>query len=139
MTLPDRIVFDAEPLVAHADAEVGSEVVEEYLDAVAVDDTTGYVSYVTLTEVRYILAGKYDRETADEYIDWLIDLGIEPVGVVDCWKGTADHVLSHNPALGDAFALATAEHLTAILLVGADDDYDAIDDVSITRFRNEAG
>jgi PIN domain. len=139
MTLPDRIVFDAEPLVAHADAEVGSEVVEEYLDAVAVDDTTGYVSYVTLTEVRYILAGKYDRETADEYIDWLTNLGIEPVGAADCWKGTADHVLSHNPALGDAFALATAEHLTAILLVGADDDYDTIDDVSITRFRNEAG
>ncbi|RJX51568.1 PIN domain-containing protein [Halonotius pteroides] len=139
MTIPDRVVFDAEPLVAHADDEPGSDVVEEYLDAVAVDDTTGFVSYVTLSEIRYILARKYDRETADEYIDWLTDLGTEPIGVADCWKGTADHVLSHNPALGDAFALATAEQLTAMLLVGADDDYDAIDDVSITRFRNEAG
>ena len=139
MTIPDRVVFDAEPLVAHADDEPGSEVVEEYLDAVAADDTTGYVSYVTLTEVRYILAGKYDRGIADEYIDWLTDFGIEPVGVADCWKTTADHVVSHNPALGDAFALATADHLDATLLVGADDDYDAVDDVSITRFRNEAG
>ncbi|RJX42350.1 type II toxin-antitoxin system VapC family toxin [Halonotius aquaticus] len=139
MTISDRVVFDAEPLVAHADDEPGSEVVEDYLDAVAADDTTGYVSYVTLTEVRYILSQKYDRGTADEYIDWLTDLGIEPVGVADCWQGTADHVLSHNPALGDAFALATADHLDATLLVGADDDYDAVDDVSITRFRNEAG
>ena len=139
MTIPDRVVFDAEPLVAHADDEPGSEVVEEYLDAVAADDTAGFVNYVTLSEIRYILARKYDRETAAEYIDWLTDLGIESVGIDDIWQETADHVLSSNPALGDAFALATAEHLTAILLVGADDDYDAIDDVSITRFRNEAG
>lgn len=139
MTIPDRVVFDAEPLIAHADDELGSDVVEEYLDAVAVDDTTGFVSYVTLSEIRYILARKYDRPIADEYIDWLTDLGIKPVGVDDCWRGTADHVLSHNPALGDAFALATADGLNAVLLVGADADYDTVDDVSITRFRNEAG
>lgn len=138
MTLPDRVVFDAEPLVAHADDEPGSDVVEEYLDAVAVDDTAGSVSYVTLAEVRYILARKYDRETADEYIDWLIDLGIETVGVDDLWKGTADHVLSSNPALGDAFALATPDQLDATLLVGADADYDHVGDVSVTRFRTES-
>jgi len=139
MTIPDRVVFDAEPLVAHADDEPGSEVVEEYLDAVAADDTTGYVSYVTLTEIRYILSQKYDRGTADEYIDWFTDLGIESVGIDDIWQETADHVLSSNPALGDAFALATADQRDATLLVGADDDYDAVDDVSIARFRNEAG
>ena len=138
MTLPDAIVFDAEPLIAHADDEPGSDIVEEYLDAVAVDDTVGSISYVTLTEIRYILARKYDRETADEYIDWLADFGIELVSVDKLWKGTADHVLSSNPALGDAFALATADHLDATLLVGADSDYDGIDDVSITRFRTES-
>jgi len=40
MAVPDRVVFDAEPLIAHADAEPGSDVVAEYLDAVAVDETT---------------------------------------------------------------------------------------------------
>ena len=138
MTVPDRVVFDAEPLVAHADDEPGSDVVETYLDTVGVGETTGCVSYVTLTEVRYILARKYDRTTADEYINWLTDLGVKPVDVADIWDVTADHVLSHNPALGDAFALATADHFDATLLVGADDDYDAVDDVSITRFRSDA-
>jgi len=137
MSVPDSVVFDAEPLIAHATDEPGSEVVEEYLDAVAADETTGSVSYVTLTEVRYTLGRKYDREIADEYLDWLVDLGVKPVGVEDCWEATADHVLSSNPALGDAFALATANYLDATLLVGADDDYDAIDDVSITRFRTD--
>jgi len=44
MAVPDRVVFDAEPLIAHADDEPGSDVVEEYLDAVAVEDTAGYVA-----------------------------------------------------------------------------------------------
>ena len=138
MTTPDRVVFDAEPLVAHADDEPGSDVVENYLDAVGVDTTIGRVSYVTLTEIRYIIARKYDRTTADEYIDWLTNLGVKSVNVTDIWDVTADHVLSYNPALGDAFALATADHFDATLLVGADDDYDAVNDVSITRFRPDA-
>jgi len=138
MTIPDCVVFDAEPLVAHADDEPGSDVVENYLDAVGVDATTGRVSYVTLTKIRYIIARKYDRTTADEYIDWLTNLGVKSVNVTDIWDVTADHVLSYNPALGDAFALATADHFDATLLVGADDDYDAVNDVSITRFRPDA-
>ncbi len=46
MVVPDRVVFDAEPLIAHADDEPGSDVVEEYLDAVAVEDAAGYTSRV---------------------------------------------------------------------------------------------
>lgn len=42
MTVADRIVFDAEPLIAHVDGEPESDVVEEYLDAVAVEDAIGY-------------------------------------------------------------------------------------------------
>lgn len=136
MAVPDHIVFDAEPLIAHADDEPGSDVVEKYLDAVAVEDATGYASYVTLAEIRYTIARKYDRATADEYLDWLTDLGIEPVDVGDAWMAASEYVLKYNPALGDSFALATAEHVEATLLVGGDDDYDGISDVPIERFRD---
>lgn len=136
MTTPDRIVFDAEPLIAHADDEPGSDVVEEYLDAVAVAEATGYASYVNLYEFRYTIARKYDRATADEYLDWLSDLGIEPVDVHEAWAAASEYVLTYNPALGDSFALATAEHLEATLLIGGDDDYDDISDVPIERFRD---
>ena len=136
MPVPDHIVFDAEPLIAHADNEPGSDVAEEYLDAVAIEDATGYASCVNLAEIRYTIARKYDRATADEYLDWLTDLGIESVDVDDVWMVASEYVLKYNPALGDSFALATAEYVEATLLVGGDDDYDEISDVPIERFRD---
>lgn len=134
--VPDRVVFDAEPLIAHADDEPGSDVVEAYLDAVAVEDTAGYVSCVNLTEIRYTLARKYDRTTADDYLNWLDDLGIETRDAEAVWVGTSEYILTYNPALGDSFALATAEDINATLLVGGDDDYDDVSDVPIERFRD---
>jgi predicted nucleic acid-binding protein len=136
MAVPDRVVFDAEPLIAHADDERGSDVVEEYLDAVAAGDTAGYACCVNLAEIRYTLARKYDRPTAEEYLDWLSDLGIEPVDVGDAWVGASEYILTYNPALGDAFALAAAEAIEATLLVGGDGDYDQVSDVPIERFRD---
>ena len=136
MAVPDHVVFDAEPLIAHADDEPGSDVVEEYLDAVAVEDTTGYVSCVTLTEIRYTLARKYDRTTADDYLDWLDHLSIETRDVEAVWVEASEFILKYNPALGDSFALATAEDADATLLVGGDDDYDEVSDVPIERFRD---
>lgn len=137
MAIPERIVFDTEPLVAHADDELGSETVAEYLDATAAEGTDGYVNHVNLTELRYILARKYERTVADEYIGWLLDFGVHPVGVDAIWTNAAEYVLDYNPALGDSFALATAEHMEATLLVGVDDDYDEVTGVSIQRFRME--
>jgi predicted nucleic acid-binding protein len=136
MVVPDRVVFDAEPLIAHADDEPGSEVVEKYLDAVAVEDTAGYTGCVNLAEIRYTLARKYDRPTADDYLDWLDDLGIETRDVEAVWVEASEYILAYNPALGDSFALATAEDVDATLLVGGDDDYDDASDVPIERFRD---
>jgi len=136
MAVPERVVFDAEPLIAHADDETGSDVVEEYLDAVATEDTAGYASCVNLAEIRYTIARKYDRDTADEYLDWLDDLGIETRGTDAVWRTASEYILAYNPALGDSFALATAEAVNATLLVGGDDDYDGVSDVPIERFRD---
>lgn len=136
MTVPNRVVFDAEPLIAHADDEPGSDVVETYLDAVAVEDTAGYVSCVNLTEIRYTLARKYDRSTADDYLDWLDDLGLDTKDTEAVWVGASEYILTYNPALGDSFALATAKDVNATLLVGGDDDYDDVSDVPIERFRD---
>lgn len=135
MSVADRVVFDAEPLIAHADDETGSEVVEKYLEAVASDETTGYACYVNLAEIRYTLARKYDRETADEYLDWLVDLGIKPLDVSDIWEEASEYVLEYNPALGDSFALASAKEVEATLLIGGDDDFDEIAGIPVVRFR----
>jgi predicted nucleic acid-binding protein len=138
---PPKIVFDAEPLVAHADNEQGKAKVSAYLDAVAHGASEGYLHQVNATEVRYIIARKYDRDTADQYLQWLSSIGINPSDNKSVWGTAADWVLDFNPALGDAYALATAELVDGTLLVGSDDDYDAIMadkgvHVSIERFRH---
>ena len=135
MSDPKPIVFDAEPLIAHADDDQGSHVVEQYLDEVAAGDAIGYVSFVNLVEFRYIIARKYDRNTADEYLDWLTDLGIEAFDVDEVWLAASEYVLKDNPALGDSFALATAEYADGTLLVGGDNDFDEVSDVLVERFR----
>jgi hypothetical protein len=52
---PDRVIFDAEALIAHADDGLGSDAVEEYLDAVAAEDTAGYARCVNLAEIRRVV------------------------------------------------------------------------------------
>jgi len=135
MSMPKTVVFDAEPLVAHADDERGGSTVATYLGAVGRDEAAGYCNWVNVSELRYILARKYDRTTADTYIEWLWELGLEPVDIEPVWTEASEYVLSHNPALGDSFALATAAHLGGTLLVGGDDGYDDVTDVPLIRFR----
>jgi predicted nucleic acid-binding protein len=139
---PPEIVFDAEPLVAHADDEPGSDKVDAYLNSVADGVSTGYLNAVNATEVRYILTRISDAETADNYLAWLSDIGVERVNSDLIWSVASDYVIDYNPALGDAYALATAEYADGTLLVGADDDYDPVisdttANVSIERFRTK--
>lgn len=132
------MVFDAEPLIAHADDELGAEYVAKLLNAGESGDRGGYPSQTTLAEVRCVLARNHDRALADEYLDWLVTIGVEPVDTDGVWRQTADYVLRYSPALGDAVALATAERLGAVLVVGGDDDYGEVADVPVERFRDGA-
>ena len=66
----------------------------------------------------------------------LDDLGIETRDIDAVWIEASEYILAYNPALGDSFALATADDVDATLLVGGDDDYDDISDVPIERFRD---
>lgn len=139
---PPTIVFDAEPLVAHADGEPGSDKVSAYLNSVASGASSGFLNRVNATEVRYILTRMYDAGTADDYLNWLFDIGVEWANNDLIWSAASNYVIDYNPALGDAYALATAERADGTLLVGADDDYAAIiaEDgarVSIERFRSD--
>ena len=134
--LHDPLVFDAEPLVAYADDEPGSDVVEKHLTKVEKDKLSGYVSYVNLTEVKYILSRSNDRETARQYIEGLIKLGLEPYAVDDVWNQAAEVILNVNPSLGDAFAVATAKELGGTLIIGGDSDFNYVEGVWTTRFRD---
>jgi len=133
----NAIVLDAEPLVAHVADERGATVTEQYLEAVSADEIEGYLTRINATEVRYVLARRYDLGRADRYLRWLSEIGVTPVGAEELWRAAADRVLSHNPSLADAYALAAAEITGASLLTGGDDDFEEVEAVSVERIRDQ--
>jgi predicted nucleic acid-binding protein len=134
--IPETIVFDAEPLIAYLCNEPGSDTVETYVDAVE-GAADGYISAINLAEVHYIVRAIDGEERADAVVDVLEESGIRRVDTEQTWTSATDFKFRYAPALGDAFALGTAAHVDGMLLVGADDDYDDVTDVPITRFRTE--
>jgi predicted nucleic acid-binding protein len=135
---PTRIVFDTEPLVAHAASETGAEAVGEYLDRVDVGDAEGFVSPVTLTEVRYITEAVETSVQPDVFLSWLGSV-VSQVKASECWRDAARYKGEHQVALGDAYSLAVANYVGGTLLVGGDDDFDGAEDMDVVRFREGAG
>ena len=134
--LPDTVVFDTEPLVAYFCDEPGDEEVGRYLEAVE-GTTDGYVSAVNLAELRYVVRSLTSADRAETVTDVIEQSGIRRVDTADTWETAAAFKHQHSPALGDAFALATAQTVGGTLLVGADDDYDPVTGVSVRRFRDD--
>jgi len=135
--LPDAVVFDAEPLVAYFCDEPGSDTVETYVDAIE-GAADGYISAVNLAEVHYVVRAIDGEERADAVVNVLEESGIRRVDTEETWSLGAEFKHRYAPALGDAFALATAAHVDGMLLAGADDDYDRVTDVPVTRFRADS-
>ena len=136
----EAIVFDAEPILAYLDDEPGSDAVEEWIDRVASGEVDGYVSPVTKTEILYVGSRiGFDAADVRASLDRLEAIGVDTYDPTDCWETAAVLKEAYGMALGDAYALATAEAVGGTLLAGADDDFDDVDgiDASIERFRDE--
>ena len=97
----------------------------------------GYISAVNIAEVHCIVRAIDGEERADAVVDVIEETGLGRIDTAETWRLAADYKYYHSPALGDAFALATAESVDGTLLIGADDDYDDITDVPVERFRVE--
>ena len=133
----DRLVFDTEPLIAYLDDEPGSDSVEDWIDKVASGEIDGYISTVTKTEVLYVGSRVGFRwNDVQASLRRLEELGVVVHDSRECWDTAADLKREYTMALGDAYALATANAVSATLLVGADDDFDEVD-ASIERFRKD--
>ncbi|MFA9418355.1 type II toxin-antitoxin system VapC family toxin [Natrinema sp. HArc-T2] len=135
--MTDTIVFDTEPLVAYLDDEPGSDTVEEWIDRVASGEIEGYISPVTKTEVLYV-GSRVGFRPADvrASLERLEELGVTVSDPRECWDGAAALKEAYTMALGDAYSLATADAVDGTLLVGADDDFDDVED-DVVRFRDE--
>lgn len=133
----ESVVFDTEPLVAYLDDEPGSDTVERWIDRVAAGELDGYISPVTKTEVLYVgsrIGFRWDDLHAS--LSRLETLGVAVYDPRECWEAAAALKSAHTMALGDAYALATADAVDGTLLVGADADFDGVS-VPIERIRDE--
>ena len=135
--MSEPIVFDNEPLYAAVFDEAGAEVVTEYLSEVHRGEREGYASIATWTELLYTVARMIPWDDAVAVVELLEGQNVIPVAVQETWYEAAYFKHEYNVALGDAFALAAAEHIDGTLLVGADDNFDEVDEVRIERFREE--
>lgn len=133
--LADPIVFDAEPLIAYALDERGSDRVDAYLEAAYDGTVDAFVNVLQLLEVHYVLSRVVDPEAVDAFVDHLDRIGVRRQTVDACWHRASRFKRTVNPSLGDAVALATAADVGGTLLAGADDDFDGVEAVTIERFR----
>lgn len=131
------IVFDNEPLYAAVFDEDGANIVNEYLAEVYRGEREGYASIATWTELLYTVARMIPWDDAVAVVELLEGQNLVPIAVQETWYEAGYFKHEYNVALGDAFALAAAEHVDGTLLVGADDDFDGVDEVRIERIRTE--
>lgn len=93
------------------------------------------MSAINLPGIHYIVRAIDGEERASTVVDVLKERSIRRIDTEWTWQFAVDFKFRYAPALGDNFALGTAAHADGMLLAGADDDYDDITEVPITRFR----
>lgn len=131
----NSVCFDAEPFLAYYwDAE-GSDRVEDYFVDILQGERAGYVSDVTYCEVRYHIL-RENKSGFFHFYEFLRDtIALDTVSSEMTWRGASDVKSEYAIALGDAFSIATAVSTDSTLIVGADDDFEGIEDVNIARIR----
>lgn len=127
-------VFDAQALIAYALDEPGADVMEEILNRVREGERPAWCSVVNLAELRYVLLRR-SPESADGFVSWCIETGIQQASVDDVWPAAARIKANHTVSLADAFALATAASLDATLVTGRDPDFDVAPSVGVRLLR----
>ena len=143
-----KVVFDAEPLIVFAFDEPGAGDVEDFLDDVYDGEIDGYVTTINLAEFRYIAARLSSPERADAHIEDLKQMGVAEYEIDELWELASELKAMYSPSLGDTYAVAAAKEEDnngndVTLLVGADNDYDDLEEEErfthlIERFRDES-
>ena len=139
-----RYVFDTEAIIAYLYDEPGRGVVEELLVEVESNAAEGFLSETNAAEVFYLVArfeGVDDEPTADS-----LRIADRDVRALDRWGVMLDRAdwrvagevkADGHISLADAHAVALAYEKNATLVVGGDDDFDALPvDVDVIRFRD---
>jgi predicted nucleic acid-binding protein len=138
-------VLDTEPLIAFLYEEPGYEVVEDILTRIEAGDVDGAIAEVIASELLYKVArleGEDGTATPASLQAAERDIRIlERRGLTierAPWRLAGEIKSDGGLSLADAYAVALAVEKDAALLVGADEDFDALPvDITIERIREE--
>ena len=133
-----RYVLDSFALLAYLGAEPGETQVKAVLTRAAVNLVTTHLSVVNLGEVAYIIEreeGVSATRRALAAIDQL------PINIVEADRRmalAAAHIKAHHPiSYADAFAVALAQQMQAIILTG-DPEFRQVESLAVVEWLPQA-
>jgi len=120
------VVLDTSAIFAFLDNEPGADEVRGHLDGAACQEVTVWVSFVTLTELRYILIQEKGEDAAEQALAlvraWPINVHHSDESICRTAASLKAH---HRISLADAFVAATADQHEA-RLVHKDQEFEAV-------------
>ncbi|QSW99873.1 PIN domain-containing protein [Haloterrigena alkaliphila] len=144
--MTETYVFDTEAIIAYLYDEPGRDSVETLLTAVNSGDADGLLTETNAAEVLYLVARfegvdetptSASLRTADRDVRALERWGLD-LERAD-WRLAGEVKADGHISLADAHAVALAFEHDATLVVGGDDDFDALPlDIDVLRFRAES-
>lgn len=121
------VVLDSWSVMAYLEDETAGTAVADIIADAVERDVSLMMTVVNLAEVWYLIARQTSIQTAEQTIEELLQLGIEPVDAD--WKlsrEAATFKARNKMSLADCFAAALAKMIKAELLTG-DPEFKQID------------
>lgn len=124
--MSERQVLDTSAILAYFEDEDGADLVAEALLGAARGERSVSVSFVSLTELQYILIQERDSASADRALavvrSWPVDIVHSTDAVC---RQAAVFKAAHRISLADAFVAATAK-LRNAALIHKDPEFEAL-------------
>ncbi|WP_456421888.1 PIN domain-containing protein [Thermococcus sp.] len=123
-----RVVLDSYAILSYINDEPAAEKVQEYLDLGKKGKVKLYMNVVNMGEVYYVLSRRKDLEVANIAMALLKKEPIKFIIADERLALIAGRIKAfHKLSYADAFAVATAIDLDAVLLTG-DDEFRSVED-----------
>ena len=122
-------MLDSYPLLAYFQDEPAADHVEQLLEAASRQEASLYLSLISLGEVAYIIERRHGQgrwRAVQTLVDrWPVQVaGIDRERVLN-----AVHIKAHHPiSYADAFAVALAQELNALLVTG-DPEFHKVEEI----------
>lgn len=114
-----NIVFDSYAVLSYLQGESGMTRVQSVLEEADSGQTQVYLSLINLGEIAYIIERSRGIEAAQKTLSALRQMPLEIIPVTEKQVLAAAHIKARYPlSYADAFVVATAQALNAVLLTG---------------------